>query len=451
MIQRAGIIALVISLLAYIVFKYVLRQADQTLPDLGVYRQAGNVVARVRPYYDSTLASPLYDWPLSDLPFTYPPFAAVIFAALSLFSLQALSYLSVAVSLAALVVTSWAAFGGLGYRGRRQLGLGLLVAAIMLWTEPVLQTMSLGQVELVLLALIMCDMCQPDQRRWKGVGVGIAAGIKLVPLIFIPYLLLTRRFRAAGVALGTFVATFVIGFVALPEDSWTYWLNGLFAHSGRAGIPESVQDQSLNALITRLSGSIAAGAPVWLAVAVIVGILGLGMAAILSRGGHEVAGVLATGVTGVLISPVSWDHHWVWIVPAVAVLADYAIRHEGTVRKACLAAAALVFVLFAGWPRGMLRHLALLLWGQPPAGGGYFGLIYATPNSDTDAAMNVYLLHGDQGSFAEYHWQGLQLILGNLYVLSGLALFAGLAVAAWVVHRYQPQRHHGSLGTGPRA
>src|ERR1700739_4766448 len=113
------------------------------------------------------------------------------------------------------------------------------------------------------MALIMWDLGQADRRWWKGAGVGIAAGIKLVPLIFIPYLLLTRRFRQAAVAAGTFAATAVLGAMVLPADSRAWWLEGRFLNSSRTGFPAWEGNQSLEGLITRLSGSIAAGRPLW--------------------------------------------------------------------------------------------------------------------------------------------------------------------------------------------
>src|SRR5439155_26712098 len=90
---------------------------------------------------------------------------------------------------------------------RARAGGALLAGAAVLWTEPFLRTVYLGQVNVALMALIMWDLTQPDTRAsrwWKGAGVGIAAGIKLVPLIFLPYLLLTRRFRQAAVAAAAF-------------------------------------------------------------------------------------------------------------------------------------------------------------------------------------------------------------------------------------------------------
>ena len=148
----------------------------------------------------------------------------------------------------------------------------------MLWTEPFLRTVYLGQVNVALMALIMWDLTQPDTRAsrwWKGAGVGIAAGIKLVPLIFIPYLLLTRRFRQAAVAAAAFAVTVAAGFIVLPADSAQWWLHGLFAQGGRTGFVGWEGNQSLLGLVTRLTGSAAAARPLWLLAAAVTAALGL--------------------------------------------------------------------------------------------------------------------------------------------------------------------------------
>lgn len=428
LLLSAGFIVAALSLAVYVVYKYVLRSADQSPADLQVFLQAGLVVRHAAPYYNAKVASPLYDWPAAELPFTYPPFAAIVFLAFTVFSLSTLAYLSVAVSLVALGVALWATFRGLGYKARTALGGSLLVAGVVLWTEPVLQTLSLGQVELVLMAVVIWDMVQPDERGWKGVGVGIAAGIKLVPLIFIPYLLLTRRFRAAAVATGTFAVTVLFAWVWLPSDSWQFWLDGDFAANGRGGFPGRVNNQSLNGMITRLAGSVAAGHAPWLAAAIIVGVLGLALSVAFNRSGHGMVGLLTCALTSLLISPVSWDHHWVWIAPAIAVLGVYAVRYSGTVRWTCLATLAVILIVFAGWPQAIVRHLAMTLWGQAPPAGGFFGLIFAVPSSESSSAITLYDQLGDSSKYAEYHWYGAQLMVGNAYVLTGIGLFILLAV-----------------------
>ena len=333
----AGIIAFAVILGSYLAY-LAIHPDNWTLDpvDLGVYRSGGLIVRHVRPWYDPHLAAPLYDWRGYDslhLKFTYPPFAAIVFAAVSLIPWRVLPPLSVTVNIAALLAALWFTFGGLGYRrGLTRLGATLLAAAAVFWTEPVIRTLYLGQVNLLLMALIIWDLCQPDTRRsgasrwWKGAGVGVAAGIKLVPLIFIPYLLATRRFRAAAAACAAFAATVAAGFVVAPADSARWWLGGLFFNGGRTGFVGWEGNQSLRALLTRLAGSVARAEPVWLAVALVTAVAGLACAALLDRAGHPLPGLLACALTGLLISPISWDHHWVWIVPGVAVAAAYAVR-----------------------------------------------------------------------------------------------------------------------------
>jgi len=405
--------------------------------DLQVYRTGGQAVAHLRPGYNPALAAPLYDWPGHGLKFTYPPFAALVFTILALPPWGVLIELWIGVNVLALVATIWVTLGALGYRaGLARLGGALLLAAALFWTEPVQRTIYLGQIELVLMALIMWDLCQPERRWWRGVGVGIAAGIKLVPLIFIPYLLLTRRFRDACVAAGTFVATVLVGLLVLPADSRAWWLGGLFLKSSRTGFTGWEGNQSLQGIITRLSGSIAAGQPIWLGVALAVLIGGVACAAALQRAGHDLLGVLTCALTGLLVSPISWDHHWVWIVPGITVLVCYGLRARGALRWAWVSGGVLIALLFGAWPGS--------LWGQPTDLGGFSeGLIWEPPNTNPGTFQRL----GDRPGYVEYHWHGFQLVLGNLYVLTGLAVL--LVIVAFVVTRFVTRRRQRSAGRAP--
>ncbi|HEX8006290.1 MAG TPA: glycosyltransferase 87 family protein, partial [Trebonia sp.] len=153
--------------------------------DLGVYRDGGLIVRHISPPYDGRLAYPLYDWPVNNeaLKFTYTPFAALIFAAVSFVPWSILPRLSEVVNLVALAVAAWCTMGALGYRDRRvRAGGALLGTAAGLLTEPVFRTMYLGQINIVLMAVIIWDLCQrdtPASRHWKGIATGIAAGVKL--------------------------------------------------------------------------------------------------------------------------------------------------------------------------------------------------------------------------------------------------------------------------------
>jgi alpha-1,2-mannosyltransferase len=431
----AGAVAFGAALAVYIVYAVTHPLPDWVNPvDLRVYRDGGLIVRHLH-FYRPHRASPLYDWPgFEGLPFTYPPFAAMLFTVLTWVSFWTLWHIATGVSIAALLATIWMTLGGLGYRrGLARLGATLLLAAPLFWTEPVQRTLYLGQIELVLMALVIWDMCLPDRRWWKGAGIGIAAGIKLVPLIFIPYLLLTRRFRQAAVASGTFAVTVLLGFGALPRDSRKFWLDGLFARGGRTGFVGWEGNQSLRAIITRLTGSVAGAQPGWLVVAALTAVVGLACAAVLDRAGHRMVGLLTCALTGLLVSPVSWDHHWVWIVPGTVAAAVYAVRaRRAAVRWAAAGLAAGIAGVFGAWPGG--------LWSLPVGTGGYFeGLIWVPPVTDPE----LYFRIGDRRWYAEYHWHGLQMITGNLYTLAGIALFAllvALAVRAAAIA--------GSPGTG---
>jgi alpha-1,2-mannosyltransferase len=369
--------------------------------DLRVYVQAG-LVARHAP-------ATLYQWHLlPGIRFTYTPFAAMVFAAASWLPWPVLTWSMLVASLLALVLTAWLAFGGLGWAGRRRAGAALAVSAVALTTEPVQRALHLGQVELLLMALIVADLTGP-RRWWRGAGIGLAAGIKLVPLIFIPYLLLTRRFRQAAVAAATFAALAAAGFAVLPRASWQWWLGPDFLRPGRTGFVPMVSNQSLRALAARVAGSMAASGGPWLAAAIATAAIGLAAAALLHRSGRPVAGWLTCALTGLLVSPISWDHHWVWLVPGLALLADLAVRARRAARWGWWALAGALVLLFGAWPG---------FW-EPGAPLTPVGLIWFAPDSWAPARGH-----------AEYHWHGLVWLAGNLYLLTGVALLAGLVMAA---------------------
>ncbi|MCO5969908.1 glycosyltransferase family 87 protein [Actinoallomurus soli] len=160
--------------------------------------------------------------------------------------------------------------------------------------RAVQKTLWFGQINLILMALVLTDLRQGDGRRWEGVGIGIATGIKLTPGIFIAYLLFTRGFRAAAVAIAAFLSTIVVGFVALPHESRQYWGDGLFMSPSRVGPADWVGNQSLYGMLVRFFGGENAARPYWLGTVVVVGAVGLWLAARQSRGGREPAVAVIT-------------------------------------------------------------------------------------------------------------------------------------------------------------
>jgi alpha-1,2-mannosyltransferase len=435
----AGITAFAAVVAGWVIFDHLTGADGGThAVDLTVYRDGGLIVRHVLPYYDPHSSTPLYSWggySALALKFTYPPFAAVAFAPLSLMPPGPLLGFSIIVNMLALPVALWFTFGGLAGRDQRlrdwrfRLAATLIAAAVTFWLQPEIRTIYLGQVNLVLMAAIMWDLCQPDEGRWwKGFVTGIAAGIKLTPLIFVPYLLVTRKFREAAVTVAGFLCTVAVGFIVLPGDSSQWWLHGLIIKDGtRTGFIGWAGNQSVRALITRLAGSVNAGQGPWLAACVVAFVIGIGAAYLFDRGGHRVVAILVTALTGLLISPISWDHHWVWVALGVAVAGHYAITGRDSARarfRWLLALVAGLIVVFGPWPNA--------LWEKARNLGRFsLGFLWQPPNTNP----LLYTEHGDQPWFAEYHWHGLQLLTGNAYILAGMALLLVLAGIAFRLRR----------------
>jgi alpha-1,2-mannosyltransferase len=420
----AGALLLAAVLAVYLADLVTHLSSMAAMRDLVVYRDGGLIVRHVSPAYDPHRVSPLYDWTgQNGVQFTYPPFAAVIFAVGSVLSWTAMRWAMTLASLAALGLSLWLVFGALGYRDRPAVRLGatLGVSALALATEPVQQTLALGQVNLLLMLLVVADLLTGGAltpggrtRWWHGLLIGIAAGVKLTPLIFIPYLLLIRRYRQAATATAVFAATAALGYALLPRDSSTYWAHGLFLKANRIVFLGTRGNQSLRGVLTRLAGSVSEGTVPWIAAAILVAVAGLVAAALLYRARQPVPAMLACALTGLLVSPLSWDHHWVWVAPGIALLAHLgAVARRRAVRAAWWAAAACLFLIFACWP----QFWNLGQSGLTPAGLGWY-------------APGTYFATGSKPWYHEFHWHGLQLLAGNSAVLTGLACLAALVVAA---------------------
>lgn len=337
-----GILALAV---AFAVHVHVVRGARPQLwftIDLDVYKWGGEQVRLGRTLYDARYEN--------FLPFTYPPVAALVFAPLSMLGFSHLKMLMTGATVAGLVGTAAIAWRA---TGRRQvlevLGAACLVTAVGLWLEPVQQTLKFGQINVVLMVLVLGDLCRPDGARGKGAGVGLATGIKLTPGIFVLHLLLTRRFREATAAVATFAGTVLVGVVVLPDDSRRYWLDHLFADSTRVGSVGYVGNQSLHGALARAADSVDAVDPWWVLAAVVVLAAGMWAAAHLHDTGDELAGILLCALTGLLVSPISWSHHWVWVVPALVLVLDRAARATGPVRRAWAGVAGATVFAFAAW------------------------------------------------------------------------------------------------------
>ena len=298
------------------------RVALMHLTDLGVYRIAGTRILDGISVYDT----PLYGHTRGVWEFVYSPFAAMLFVPLATLSGEAFSYVGALGNFALLMLGVWAALTMLGYRrDLRLVVFSLPVAGLLLWTEPIRQTMAFGQVNILLMSIVLVDLALPDSWRIKGVLTGIAAGIKLTPAFFVLYLLFARRYRAAATSVVSLVATVVIGFIALPHDSATFW-SGAFADPSRVGVPENPNNESLRGLFARSVGLVGGTQLLWLVLAAVIALACLLLARRLFAAGQELLAVVLCGLTTTAVSPYSWVHHWVWLGALIIYLLHASLR-----------------------------------------------------------------------------------------------------------------------------
>jgi alpha-1,2-mannosyltransferase len=324
--------------------------------DLHVYRMGGAVVLH---------GGSLYQLRYASLPFTYPPLTAVVFAVLAALPWAASLVLLTAASIAALPVMLYFALrlppGASRLSTAVAWRIALVAGAAAIWLEPAGTTLRDGQVDILLAAAVLCDLALPDSSRPKGALTGLAAGLKLTPLIFVAYLLVTGRYRAAATALAVFAAMVAAGFAALPASSAWYW-SGAFADPRHVSPVQDPENQSLFGVLARVLHS-ADVAAVWLPFAALVFAAGMTLAAIAVRRGNEALGFCVCALTGLLISPISWTHHWVTAIPALllAGVAAYRAYRDGHLATALAGAGGLLAIAVVGWTR-LVRNTTGTNW-----------------------------------------------------------------------------------------
>jgi alpha-1,2-mannosyltransferase len=313
-----------------------------TMKDLEVYLLAGRRFADGAGLYGEHFGQAL----ATPLPYTYPPMWA---AAMALVAWLPWRWVSVAWTLLDLALLCWVVrisyarfLDRLG--DRRWIAWACLVA-ICGFTAPVLSVFDLGQIGIVLMALVLADTLPRSTRVPRGVLVGAATAIKLLPGVFVLYWVVTRRWRAAAVASATAVGLWGATALLHPGISSTYWFHEAI-HTERAGDASDVFNQSLNGLLQRVGWT---STVVWALFAAVVLVVGLRRAHEAHLVGDELAAVSLVALAGVLASPISWVHHAVWIVPVTGVLLG-----QGRGRGRWIAWGATMLVFLADVP----------LWGR---------------------------------------------------------------------------------------
>jgi alpha-1,2-mannosyltransferase len=319
---RWGLLALFVALVVYGHWWYGNRHQ---FFDLGIYRQAVNWWLDGHALYD--FVKP--DDTQGTLGFTYPPFGALILLPFGVLPWGGAVTLYAVITIAAVVVTTYWLVAPVARRRGWSLPFTMILALTVISAlEPMRETYTFGQINMVLVLLVLADLLilVPRGSRWAGVLIGLAAAIKLTPAIFIVYLLISRRHRAALTAIaGAAGATLLTAAIA-PHASWDFWTSALWNGEG-LGNAAYTFNQSIYGMLARLSAPGDPSRLVW-AVLVLAAVgYGLWRARKAALAGDEVVGLTLAGIVGGLASPITWVHHLYWFVPALVVLVAAGRKH----------------------------------------------------------------------------------------------------------------------------
>lgn len=298
---------LVLSILARLAWTYLVPNGANFV-DLHVYVGGAEALDGPGALYDYVYADQTPDFPL---PFTYPPFAAIVFYPLHLLPFGVVAFFWQIGIIAALY--------GVVRVGQRLMGLqaqrraAMLWTAVGIWTEPLRSTFDYGQVNVVLVLAVLCAVL--STRWWlSGLLVGFAAGVKLTPAVAGLYFVGARRWAAVVFSAVVFFATVGLSWAVVGEQARRYFTE-LLGDADRVGPIGTSFNQSWRGGISRILGHDAGFGPL-----VVVGIAITAVLALLawrSIGGasDRLGGILVVSLFGLVLSPISWTHHWVWLIP----------------------------------------------------------------------------------------------------------------------------------------
>ncbi|GAA2627165.1 glycosyltransferase 87 family protein [Paractinoplanes durhamensis] len=305
----------------------------------------------------------VYDWlrPGSPYGFTYPPFAGLVMSPMSVLPFGLVVVIAVVGTVLTTALLIYWFTGPLIARmgWPRWFALGIAICLAISF-EPVRETITFGQVNTLLLTLVAGDMLfgVAKGRRWAGVGIGLATAIKLTPGIFIVYLLITRRWRDAATAAGTAAGATLVAGAIFPDETREFWTSALW-DTNRVGVLSFLSNQSERGFLARLPIE-QAESKVWLVC--VLATLAFWAWRVRTAPADVAGGLALTGVVGCLISPVTWVHHCVYLIPALVRCVDAGL--SGRDRKPLYLAGAAYLVMTSRvtwlWEKGPRPPLAII-------------------------------------------------------------------------------------------
>jgi alpha-1,2-mannosyltransferase len=349
--------------------------------DIDVYRMGGRAWLDGRPLYaDGAMFHTLGGL---DLPFTYPPLAAVAFSPFAWLSLDVASVAITLTTLVLLIASTVIVLTGLDVMAssssttvtsepawlRRCWLAAAVVAPALIYLEPIRSNFDFGQINVVLMTLVIAD-CVPRKTPWpRGMLLGVAIALKLTPAVFLLYFLLRRDTRALLVTATSAVMATLAGFGLAWRDSWEYWTDTV-RNTDRIGTATLNTNQNIAGALARLGLGEGERFVIWtLACLAVLGLTVWAVRRVL-RADQPVLALICVAMFGLVVSPVSWSHHWVWALPTVLVISVVAFRRRH-VALGLVAAAGIALMVWTPIPLMPEHHeTSASLWRQL-AGGSY--------------------------------------------------------------------------------
>lgn len=346
--------------------------------DIEVYRMGGRAWLDGRPLYagDTTFHTQIG----LDLPFTYPPLAAILFSPFAWLPFAAASVTITVLTLVLLLLSTWivltrldvwqnSALTGEPAWLRRCWLAGGIVALAVSYLEPIAANFAFGQINVVLMTLVIAD-CVPRRTPWpRGLLLGLAIALKLTPAVFLLYFVLRRDGRAALTALASFAVATLAGLVLAWRDSWQYWL-ATVRDTDRIGSAALNTNQNIAGALARLGLSETTHFLLWTTACFVV--LGLTIWAVrrVLAAGEPTLSLVCIALFGLVVSPVSWSHHWVWAVPTLitTVVVGYRRRNAALGLLSVAGVALMVWVPLELLPK---HHEATASWWRQLLGMSY--------------------------------------------------------------------------------
>lgn len=312
--------------------------------DLFIFRGGGELVLT---------GQPLYEYQFWAGYWTYPPFGALVMTPLAILPEGWVYPIWTLTSLTALVVVVVISFKALISRTDHRVsrvGLVVTITATAVALTPVANALGMGQLGIMLTAACLIDVVVLGRRasKWQGVLIGITAAIKLTPALFIVYFLARRQWRAALTSSLTVTVCWALSALLHWQDTRYYFENlVLFNTTGQIGSDAlRTANQSLYGTIHRtLDGGVATVA--FIAAAGLAVCLGVAAAKRLGDRGETLAAASIVGLTSVLVSPISWHHHAIWVLPALGVIVGHGYSRRRNLLAGSLAAGLAIPMTFS--------------------------------------------------------------------------------------------------------